>query len=200
MNIEFPELSKRLLAASGAGLIALAALSACSSEDTGANTDTSNAAEEAGAEEDEAAGGDGTAPESPLPAGSSVEVGDWTVTPASVELDATEAILAENELNTAPAEGNQQAIVTLDGVYNGAEASSMWIDVTFGIWADGTFYDSVDCVNTVGNDLTLTDEVSAGGTVNGSSCVEIPTGAESYVLYFEDLWSFEGTQYFVEIA
>ncbi len=44
MTLEFPEISKRLLAASGAGLIALAALSACGAEDSGSD-DTENAAE-----------------------------------------------------------------------------------------------------------------------------------------------------------
>ncbi|HEX2144972.1 MAG TPA: hypothetical protein VHG10_10740 [Glycomyces sp.] len=200
MSIEFPEVSKRLLAASGAALIALAALSACGTEATGSG-DTSNAAEEAGAEEggEEAAAGDGTSPEAPLPAGSAVEITDWTVTP-SATLDSTEAIMGMNEFNEAPAEGNQQALVTIDGTYNGTETGTLWMDVTFGIWADGTFYDSVDCLNTVENSAYDSAEVSGGSSASGDSCVEIPAGAETYLLYIEDTWSFEGTQYFVEIG
>jgi hypothetical protein len=184
MNLEFPEISKRLLAASGAALIALAALSACSGEDTGSG-DTSNAAEEAGdeagAEEDaaEGAAGDGTSPEAPLPAGSTLDVGDWTVTPAA---------------------GFQQSLVTLEGTYNGTETGSLWLDVTFGVWADGTFYDSIDCMNTVEDQITLVPDVSGGGTSAGSACVEVPADADTYLLYFEDILSFDGTQYFVEIG
>lgn len=204
MNLEFPEISKRLLAASGAALIALAALSACSGEDTGSG-DTTNAAEEAGDDagaEDESAGGaagDGTSPEAPLPAGSTLEVGDWTVTPAAT-LDATDAIVAADDFNSAPAAGFQQSLVTLEGTYNGTETGSLWLDVTFGVWADGTFYDSIDCMNTVEDQITLVPDVSGGGASAGSACVEVPTDADTYLLYFEDILNFDGTQYFVEIG
>src|ERR1044071_5459461 len=157
MNIEFPEITKRLLAVSGAALIGLAALTACGggeADDAGSDADT-DSSEAAGTEEEaaeEAATGDGTSPEAPLPAGSTVEITDWTVG-GTVVLDATEDILAVNEFNEAPADGFQQGLVTLEGTYNGSSSSSLWIDATFGIWADGTFYDSVDCLNVVENDL-----------------------------------------------
>ncbi|SDL36291.1 hypothetical protein SAMN05216298_3615 [Glycomyces sambucus] len=203
MNIEFPEISKRLLAASGAALIGLAALSACSAgEDPASDSDdtgTEESAVEEVAEEEEAATGDGTSPESPLPAGSAVEITDWTLN-GTVELDATEAVLAANEFNSEPAEGNQYGLITLEGTYNGTATGTLWLDATFGIWADGTFYDSIDCMNTVENDVMDTAEVSPGSDSSGAACVEIPTGAESYLLYFEDIWSLDGTQYFVEIG
>lgn len=201
MNLEFPEISKRLLAASGAGLIALAALSACGTEDTGSG-DTTNAAEEAGAETEaeSGTGGEGTSPESPLAAGSTIEIADWSVTASEATLDATDAILAADEFNSAPADGFQQSLVTLEGTYNGTETGSLWLDVTFGVWADGTFYDSIDCTNMVENPITLIPDVSSGGTSTGSSCVEVPAGADQYLLYFEDILSMDGTQYFVEIG
>ncbi|MCD0444841.1 hypothetical protein LO763_14580 [Glycomyces sp. A-F 0318] len=202
MTIELPEISKRLLAVSGAALIGLAALTACGGgdADSGSDGDT-GAAEEAGAEEgaDEAASGDGSSPESPLPAGTSVEITDWTVT-ATGALDATEEILAADEYNEAPADGNQQGLVTLEGVYNGTESGSLWTDASFGIWADGTFYDSLDCMNTVENDLMDAPDVSAGSTATGAACVEVPSGAETYLIYVEDLWAVDGTQYFIEIG
>ncbi|MDA1360521.1 hypothetical protein O1R50_12865 [Glycomyces luteolus] len=203
MNLEFPEISKRLLAASGAGLIALAALSACGAEDTGSG-DTSNtadeAATEAAAEEEAASTGDGTSPDAPLAAGSTIEVADWSVTAPEATLDATDAILAADEFNAAPADGFQQSLITLEGTYNGTETGSLWLDVTFGVWADGTFYDSIDCMNTVENEITLVPDVSSGATSTGSACVEVPADAESYLLYFEDVLSMDGTQYFVEIG
>jgi hypothetical protein len=199
MNFEFPEISKRLLAVSGAVLIGLAALSACGTEDADAG-DTGNAGETSGeAAADEAAGADGTSPEAPLPAGSTVEITDWILS-ATGTLDATEAVMAANEYNEAPAEGFQQGIVTLEGTYSGDGSGSLYMDATFGIWADGTFYDAIDCMNTVENDLMDVAEVSAGSVATGSSCVEVPTGAESYRIYIEDLWSMDGTQYFIEIG
>jgi hypothetical protein len=201
MNIAFPEISKRLLAVSGATLIGLAALTACGGGETGTDSDTGSTGEtaEGAAADDEAAGGDGTSPESPLPAGSTVEVTDWTLT-ATGTLDATEAILASDEFNEAPAEGFQQALVTLEGTYNGDASGSLWTDASFGIWADGTFYDSLDCMNTVENDLMDVAEVSAGSSATGSACVEVPAGAESYLIYIEDIWAMDGTQYFIEIG
>ncbi|THV27548.1 hypothetical protein [Glycomyces paridis] len=203
MNTEFPDLTKRLLAASGAALIGLAALTACSAEegDGGSDTDTTTEADaaEEGGEEEAAATGDGTSPDAPLAAGSAVEITDWTIT-GTVELEATDAVLGANEFNEAPADGNQFSLVTLEGTYSGTEAGSLWLDATFGIWADGTFYDSVDCLNTVENDLMDTADVSSGSVASGAACVEVPTGAETYLLYVEDLWALDGTQYFVEIA
>lgn len=198
MNFEFPEISKRLLAVSGAALIGLAALSACGTDDTGSgDTGTTETGADAAADE-EASGGDGTSPESPLPAGSSVEITDWTVSATGV-LDATEEVQAANEFNEPPAEGFQHSLVTITGTYAGDASGSLYMDATFGIWADGTFYASTDCLNTVENDLLDVAEVSAGSEATGSSCVEVPTGAESYLIYIEDIWALDGTQYFIEI-
>ncbi|NUQ87430.1 MAG: hypothetical protein HOQ43_03065 [Glycomyces artemisiae] len=203
MNIEFPEISKRLLALSGATLIGLAALSACGtgddttgggSDDTG--SDATTAAEEA-AEEDTATG-DGLSPEAPLPAGSTVEIGDWTLSVGDVQLDATDAIMAENEFNTPPAEGNTLAMFTVDGTYNGTETGTLWLDATVGIWADGVM--SENCTNIVPNDIIDATEVTAGATSTGSSCAEIPADAEQTLIYVQDVWSFDGTVYYIEIG
>ncbi|WP_026925564.1 hypothetical protein [Glycomyces arizonensis] len=198
--------ARKLLAVAGTGLIGLAALTACGAEDDGGagadtGTDTAESAEADASGGDEAAAtGDGTGADAPLAAGSTVEVGDWSLTVTETELDATDAIMDFNEFNEAPADGFQQALLTLDGTYNGTETGSLWLDITVGIWADGTFYDSTDCLNVVEGDLTEAPDVSGGGASSGSACVEIPSDAETYLVYFEDLMSFDGTQYFVEIG
>jgi hypothetical protein len=194
MNTASPEISKRLLAVSGAALIALAALTACGGGETDAGSDGTADEADAGTATD-----DGTSPDAPLPAGTAVEIVDWTVT-ATGTLDATEEILAAGDYNEAPADGSQQSLVTLEGVYNGTGSGSLWTDASFGIWADGTFYNSLDCMNTVENDLMDTPDVSGGSTATGAACVEVPTGAESYLIYIEDLWAMDGTQYFIEIG
>jgi hypothetical protein len=194
--------AKKLLAVAGTGLIGLAALTACDSADDGAETDTGTNAESAeSADADEAAAGaDGTGPESPLPAGSTVEVGDWSLTLASAELDATDAIMEVNQFNEAPADGFQQALLTIDGAYNGTETGTLWLDIEVGVWADGVFYDSTSCTNVVENDLMDASDVSGGGTASGAVCVEIPSDAEAPVAYFEDFLSFDEERRFVEIG
>jgi hypothetical protein len=201
MNIELPELSKRLLAVGGAALIGLAALAACSPESDG-GTDTTNAAEDAGADdgaaEEETTSGDGTSPDAPLAAGSTIAVGDWTIGVSDVNLDATDAIMAENEFNEAPEAGFQQAMYTVEGTYDGTETGTLWLDVTVGIWADGTFYSG--CANVVPGVLLDTPDVSGGGEASGATCAEIPEGTTDALIYVEDLFSLDGTQYFIEIA
>lgn len=49
----------------------------------------------------------GTSRENPLPVGSSVESKEWSYTINSVDLNATDAVLAENPFNDAPSDGQQ---------------------------------------------------------------------------------------------
>lgn len=196
LDLDAPALGK-LLAVGTIGLFGLAALTACDDE-TGAAADTPASTEAADTDTDEAAA-DGTGPEAPLPAGSTVEVGDWSLALASVELDATETIMGVNQFNEAPADGFQQALVTIDGTYNGADTGAMWLDFMVGVWADGAFYDSTDCSNVVEGSLMDAPDVSGGGTASGATCVEVPSDAETYVVYFEDFLSFDAEQRFVAI-
>lgn len=199
MNFDFdaPALGK-LLAVGTIGLFGLTALTACDDETDAAAQDAPASAEAADADTDEAAA-DGTGHESPLPAGSTVEVGDWSLALASIELDATEAIMGANQFNEAPADGFQQALLTIEGTYNGTETGALWLDVALGVWADGAFYDSTGCTNVVDGGLMDAPDVSAGGTASGAACVEIPADADTYVVYFEDFLSFDAERRFVAI-
>ncbi|GAB3224536.1 hypothetical protein GCM10027447_13250 [Glycomyces halotolerans] len=201
MNVEL----KKVLAVGAIGLFGLTGLAACGgeadSDSSGEDTDAAAVAEDEGAEETEAseAAGDGTSPDAPLPAGSAVEVGDWTITVTDVELDATETILAENEFNEPPADGFQQAMYTIEGTYNGDETGTLWLDVTVGVYADNTFYS--ECLNVVPGDLIDAPDVSGGGSASGASCAEIPSdAADGALVYIEDLFSLDGDKYYVQIA
>lgn len=170
-------------------------LAACDSEagsDSGGDTETSEAAEETAA--------DGTSPDSPLPAGTEVEVGDWTITVSDVELDATEAVLAENEFNEEPADGNQFAMYAVEGTYNGDETGTLWLDLTIGVFAGGTYYD--DCPNVIPDDLIDSSEVANGADASGNECAEIPSAdADGALIYIEDIWSIDDdNRVYLEIA
>lgn len=197
MNIDI----KKLATIGAVGLLGFG-LAACDAEDaTGSGSDgggdeTSETA--SGAAEETA--GDGTSPDSPLPAGTEVEIGDWTVTVSDVELDATETILAENEFNEEPADGNQFAMYTVEGTYNGDEAGTLWLDLTIGVFAGGTYYS--ECSNVVPGDLIDTPEVANGGTASGNGCAEFPSAeSDGAIIYIEDLWSIEDdNRIYLEIA
>lgn len=188
---------KKLLAVGAAGLLGLAALTAC---DDATDSDPATSAETAENEGREAAGDDGTELDAPLAAGSTVEIGDWSLAFTSIELDATEAILGVNQFNEKPADGFQHALLTIEGTYNGSETGVLWLDVTAGIWADGAFYDSTSCTSVVDGSLLEAPDVSDGGTASGSVCVEIPSDAENHVAYFEDFLSFDDERYFIAIG
>jgi hypothetical protein len=64
---------------------------------------------------------------------------------------------------------------------------------SLGIWVDGVSCDCVDCLNTVEGELVDVAGVSAGSDATGLACVEVPTGAESSLIYFEDIWALDGT-------
>lgn len=188
---------KKLLALGAAGLLGLAALTACDAETDSGTAASTETAEKEGQEAAE--NGDGTDLDAPLAAGSTVEIGDWSLSVASIELDATEAIMGVNQFNKEPADGFQHALLTIEGTYNGSETGALWLDVTAGIWADGAFYDRTSCSSVVDGSLTEAPDVSDGGTASGSMCIEIPSDAESHVVYVEDFMSFDDERYFIAI-
>src|SRR5699024_4362558 len=57
--------------------------------------------------------------DNPLPIGSTVSDSEWDVTINSVDLNATDAIMAENPLNDAPADGNTYIMVEVSATYTG---------------------------------------------------------------------------------
>lgn len=88
---------------------------------------------EAGGSEgsDNAGSGDaGSTRDNPLPIGSTLESDDWAITINSVNLDATDAIMAENPFNEAPAEGMKYILVNYTVTYNGTAPEGSYPEAT----------------------------------------------------------------------
>lgn len=85
------------------------------------NGDVSNAVSNDSAEGDrkKSDDSDGTTRENPLPLGTTVSSDEWDVTVNSVDLNATDAIMAENPFNEAPAEGEIYVMVNVTAKYKG---------------------------------------------------------------------------------
>lgn len=210
MNLEFPEISKRLLAASGAGLIALAALSACSGGDTSSD-DTSSASDEAaeGAAQDEAAaescevapaveggGADFAAPLELCQAGS---IEGWDVAVTAVELDATQTILDENFLNEEPADGSQYLMFTLAGTNTGDAASDPFIDLMTAVDIGDMRYE--DTCGVLPNDLVDVGEIAPGESFTANGCVFVDSaGVEESVLALSSLLSMDETEVYYKLG
>lgn len=138
---------------------------------------------------------DGTDPTAPLPAGSEITTGNWTVVLSDVVSDATEQVLAENQFNVPPAEGYQYFMFQVEATYQGESSSTAWADLLFGVYVDGSVY-SESC-GVIPGDLVDAPEVFAGGTATGSQCIAVPTaGLETAAIGVEDYWA-SGQRYFV---
>lgn len=209
MTLEFPEISKRLLAASGAALIALAALSACSAEDSGSD-DTENAAEagdEAPAEEEAvetcevapAVEGGGTDFAAPLELCQAASIEGWDIAVTAVELDATATVMDANTFNEEPADGSQYLMFTLTGTNTGTEAVDPFIGLNTAV--DIADYRYEDTCGVLPNDLVDVGEVAPGESFTANDCVFVDSaGVEESVLAVSDFMSMEETEVYFKLG
>lgn len=142
--------------------------------------------------------------ENPLPAGSTVELGSWTVTLGPSNADATEAVMSENEFNEPPAEGRQFVLAPVTAVYGGDESGLAWMELTIEfVGSAGNTFGSAfedDC-GVIPSPLIDQGEVFAGGEVSGNVCVSVPAdqiagGAWSV----SESFSFDDARFFVGIS
>lgn len=85
---------------------------------------------------------------------------------------------------------------SIEGTYGGPDSSALWLEFSFGMWADGAFY--LPCPATTPDDIYMTPEVSGGNTVSGTVCIEIPTDVDEVVPYLEQVDG-EQTRTFIAI-
>ena len=117
-----------------------------------------------------------TGPSAPTAAsiGEEVELGDWRVSVTEFVPNATDQVLAANDFNEPPAEGNVYALVRLRGTYLGDDEgfldSSLLISV---LGSDQRRYDR--CFWLIDDSVSDQPSLFAGGTAEGYACVEIPT-------------------------
>ncbi|QPK79215.1 DUF2232 domain-containing protein [Corynebacterium lizhenjunii] len=120
----------------------------------------------------------GTTRENPLPVGSTVETADWAVTINSVDLDAAEAILAHNEFNDAPAEGEAYVMVNATITYKGdnpdGEVPSGTIQF---VTAEGVTVSSSDRPLVEPEQLDSLVELYNGGSITGNIAFAVPAAS-----------------------
>ncbi|MDR2452969.1 MAG: DUF4352 domain-containing protein [Bifidobacteriaceae bacterium] len=120
-----------------------------------------------------AEGEPGSSREDPLPLGSEVVAGDWTVVVNSVVLDATDEVLAENMFNGRPADGYQYALANITATYNGPDSVFPFADISLAyITVDGVKVDEGWLVCPEPFDSLA--ELPSGGSVSGNVGFEIP--------------------------
>lgn len=126
--------------------------------------------EGAGSAEDPSGGGAGTTRGNPVPLGTKITDGDWTVTINSVTTTNADSV------GQGPAAGSSLLVVNLTATYNGHDdqGQTPWVTVKF-VGPDGTSYGTLD-----GSTLFLEEDpfdslktLYHGGSVTGDEMIEV---------------------------
>ena len=139
---------------------------------------------------------------SPIEVGAVVQVGSWRLRVSGVTPDATGQVMAENEFNEPPGEGNQFFIASVEATYTGTDSSTFWLDMTLKAVGEASVaYEPFDATcGVIPDDLNDTGETFPGGTVTGNVCWNIESSdATSLVMVAEESFSFEETRAFLSL-
>lgn len=120
--------------------------------------------------------------ENPLALGSTIREGDWEVTLNSVDLDATDAVVAENPVNDQPEEGNGYVMANVTVTYVGddaAGATPSGVRVEY-VTSEGNSFDSTANMLIVPDYFNRSETLYEGASTTGNFGMEVPIdGVES---------------------
>lgn len=131
------------------------------------------------ADDEDAAEGSGTGEEgtreNPYPLGTEVSSGDWTVTVNSVDLDATDAVLAENQFNEDPEDGHTYILVNITAEYTGsdAEGDMPWANVEY-VSPEGNTFAEADATAVVPDAFDSFTTLYEGASETGNIALHVP--------------------------
>lgn len=125
-------------------------------------------------EEAPAGDADGTRA-NPLPLGSTISTDDWEVTVNAVDLDATAAILAENQFNDSPEDGHVYIMAELTATYVGSDpdGASPWVGVEY-VSASGNSYETYDAFISEPNSFDQLGTLYEGASTTGNIALQVP--------------------------
>lgn len=189
----------------GADVVDEAASDNASSDDASEADETSDNDEASGDDEAETDGDAAVGTrENPLELGTTIEMGDWTVTVTDVTLDATDTVLAENQFNESPVDGRQFVMFNVDATYEGDDSGTAWVDLSWAVvGADGnTFGTSTDdYCGVIPDSLQDTGETFPGGEVSGNVCVSVESDQiDGATIRVDDSFSMEDSRAFFALG
>ena len=111
----------------------------------------------------------------PLAIGSTISDSEWDVTINSVDLDATDVILAENPFNEAPGDGNVYIMVEVTANYTGdnPEGETPWVTVEY-VSAGGNSFASHDSMVVAPHRFDSLETLYEGASATGNISIEVP--------------------------
>ncbi|WP_022871412.1 DUF308 domain-containing protein [Yaniella halotolerans] len=112
----------------------------------------------------------------PLDLGTTITESDWEVTVNSVDLNATDAVLAENPLNDDPAEGHGYILANVTATYIGDDASG---DTLGGVRVEfvssaGNSFDSTANMVIAPDYFNRSETLYEGASTTGNFAFEVP--------------------------
>lgn len=139
-------------------------------EELGGDTAEEEAAEPAEAPDAE----EGTRAD-PLALGTTMSDSDWEVTVNSVDLDATDTILAENPFNDEPADGNVYIMAEVSATYTGndSEGETPLVTVEY-VSPGGNSFASHDSLVVAPNSFDSLETLYEGASATGNIALEVP--------------------------
>ncbi|MCC3266929.1 DUF308 domain-containing protein [Arthrobacter gengyunqii] len=135
------------------------------------------AAPQGNAEEEREADGEAGTRANPYSIGSVIENDEWRVVVNSVDLAATDAVLAANEYNEAPAEGSEYILVNYSATFLGDDPNGQMpamLSIEY-VTADGTTVNSYDSMVMAPEPIDSTSALYTDGTATGNVVFSVPT-------------------------
>lgn len=136
----------------------------------------------------------------PIANGESARVGDWGVTFSATRLDATAAVLAENQFNDPPAAGRQFVMGEVTVAYVGDDTGLAWVDLNFRVLgsAGNTFGSGTsDYCGVYPNPISDHGELFPGATATANVCTSVPSDQlDGAVWLVEEAFSRDGRVFF----
>lgn len=125
-------------------------------------------------EGDTEAGGEEGSRDNPLALGTAISESEWEVTVNSVDLNATEAVLAENPFNDEPAEGNTYIMANISATYIGDSTAgeTPWVDVEY-VSPEGNSYDGTMSLIVVPDSFNSSETLYEGASTSGNFGIEV---------------------------
>ncbi len=135
-----------------------------------------NAVVDAGAAKETSADRAGTR-SNPYPIGSVIESDDWRLVINSVTLAATDAVVAANQFNEAPAEGSEYILVNYSATYIGDDPDGQmpaFVSIDY-VTVAGTTVNGLAKMVVAPEPIDTTSMLYTNGTVTGNMAIEVPT-------------------------
>lgn len=111
----------------------------------------------------------------PLPIGSTVENDDWTVTINSVDLDATDKVMAENQFNDEPGDGNVYILINVTATYTGddGDGETPWVSIDY-VTSGGNTFAGSDSMAVAPDQFDSFETLYNGASTSGNMVIEVP--------------------------